>query len=206
MCWHIELLVKMIRIEDQVATLTTEVQQQKESSKTKKKDDTITPPTEWLLSNVNDQLSQMTCFMDSISKELINVVNRQVKLEASVLNAASTPVICLQCGENKDNVTKKTRPQRTIFGGVQTPIPSQPQTITQEPLEKVTYGPMTRARSKRLRKELETKTTTGPSLSPNNDYNSVPVKGRYSRTLIPWEDINKEENINKFEFEYSSEI
>lgn len=195
----------MIRIEDQVAVLTTEMQQQKEN-KRQKKDDSVHPPTEWLLSNVNDQLAQMTCFMDSISKELLNVVNRQVKLEATMLNAASTPITCLQCGETKDKVTKKTRPQRTIFGGVQTPIPSQPQTTTQEPLEKVTYGPMTRARSKRLRKELETKTTTGIASSPTDNLNSLTTKGRYSRTLIPWEDINNEENTNKFEFEYSSEI
>lgn len=186
----------MIRIEDQVAILTTEVQTQKQ-----KKD---AASAEWQFTNVNDQLSQMLCFMDSLSQELVNVGNRQVKLETLWLNAANTPRTCLQCGENKGRVTKKVRSPRTVVGGVQTPIPSQQQVVAQEPLEKVTYGPMTRARSKRLRKELETKIATGITLSPTTM--NTTKKGRYSRTLIPWEDINKEESICQFELEYSSEI
>ena len=74
--------------------------------------------------------------------------------------------------------------------------------MSQKPLDPITtLGPITRARSKRLRKELESRAITTTEISKkspvknnnNDNNNSNRKRRRYNRTLIPWEDINKEE-------------
>lgn len=189
----LELFVKMVYIEDQLSTLIKEVQDQKSQTHTGEDN----APTEWMLTNMNDQLSNLTKVISTISSDLTSVVDRQIKLEQTWHNTErmiSRP--CPHCQEEAKQ-RRNTKKHKYTRYGVQTPIPSQSQksvVTVPDPLTAVTtFGPITRARSKRLREEVETTFATEirkSSVIPKQS--AVKQLSRYNRTLIPWEDIDNE--------------
>lgn len=205
----IELLVKMIKVEDQVSLLNNKQFAQEEEedavkqSETKKKD---SPSQfcnfEWMLTNLNDQMTQMAQVMASMSQELTTVSNRQLKLEETLLLREKR-----EKSSCRNHTNKKVNTQEKKC--VPTPLPSQTLGSLPNNNGETVYGPMTRARSKKLRKEIETRTEmqlVGKSSKRNLPRNL----GRYNRTLIPWEDIHwdtpHQEEVIKEESDYPSEI
>lgn len=228
------LQLKIMNIEKQIMHFTKLFQSQQSNKNKNKKaatEDQVSLSSkniEWICTNINDQLSQMTCFMSSISSELNNVVKRQVKLEERLertnidiitsINSATTSSSNSTAyldgrGKRLGIGTEQQVNARTNgkINGVQTPVLSQSQqtSINKETIASkflihatnTTSGPMTRARSKRLREELENRTmTTMTTMTTeinkkhpvNSNTNNETRRHRYNRTLIPWEDINKE--------------
>ncbi|KAK5773966.1 hypothetical protein RI543_004721 [Arxiozyma heterogenica] len=231
------LQLKIMNIEKQIMHFTKLFQSQQSNKNKNKKaatEDQVSLSSkkiEWICTNINDQLSQMTCFMSSISSELNNVVKRQIKLEERLertnidiitsinsATASSSNSTAYLDGRGKrlrigteQRVNAKTNGK---INGVQTPVLSQSQqtSINKETIASkflirttnTTSGPITRARSKRLREELEngtmtTMTTTTTMTTEinkkhpvNSNTNNETKRHRHNRTLIPWEDINKE--------------
>lgn len=225
--------LKITNIEKQIMNFSKLLQSQQSSKNNKNKsnnEDLISFSSkniEWICTNINDQLSQMTCFMSSISSELNNVVKRQIKLEERLdrtsidlitsINQTTTSsgnsIIYSDANGKVLRIgTEQQSNMKTIgkVNGVQTPVPSQSQqtliskdTIASKSVvytTNTTSGPITRARSKRLREGLENGMTTtmmnmelSKKCPVNSNENNETKKHRYNRTLIPWEDINIEE-------------